>query len=272
MKITMNQATKIVIIDNGALMFRSIFGWERNKTIPATYSYLNMLIANLKRLDMSPDDIVIIAVDSPKGSWRKDIDKDYKANRREAREKHKEINWQHMFDSFGKLLECLKVATPFHVLNIDKLEADDIMAYACQYFKDCEIILVTFDSDMEQLVHYKNVKIFSPLTKKFKIIKNPYAILAKKVSVEKSDNLISPILNEADYARRHLLVNLLDLPEVVKNKIKSEFDKLELNKIFNIKLLPFNKMPEKFLEIYNNPIPIEKEKKKKKKSIQTTLL
>jgi len=267
-----DQKPKVVIVDNGALMFRSIFGWEKNRAVPATYTYLNMLIANLKRLDMSPDDTVIIAVDSPKGSWRKDVDKDYKANRKEAREKHKDINWQFMFDSFGKLLERLKAATPFHILNIDKLEADDIMAYACQYFKDIEIILVTFDSDMEQLVHYKNVKIFSPLTKKFKIIKNPYAVLAKKVDIEKADNLISPILNEADYARRHLLVNLLDLPVVVKDKIKIEFDKLELTKNFDLKLLPYNKMPTKFLEIYNDPIPIEKEKKKKKKSIQTTLL
>lgn len=269
---TLNQKPKVVVVDNGALMFRSIFGWQRNKSVPATYTYLNMLIANLKRLDISPDDTVIIAVDSPKGSWRKDVDKDYKANRKEAREKHADINWQYMFNSFGQLLERLKAATPFHILNIDKLEADDIMAYACQYFKDNEIILVTFDSDMEQLIHYKNVKIFSPLTKNFKIIKNPYASLAKKVDSEKTDNLISPILSEADYTRRHLLVNLIDLPKVVKDKIHESFEQLEHTKPFDIKLLPYHNMPEKFLEIYNDPIPIIPKKKKKRKPIQTTLI
>ena len=36
--------SKVIFIDNGALMFRSIFSWEKNRKIPPTYVYLKILL------------------------------------------------------------------------------------------------------------------------------------------------------------------------------------------------------------------------------------
>ena len=154
-----SRETKIVFLDWGVFMHRAIFGWENNKTISPTYTCLSMLIANLKRVGVHPDDIIIVAVDSPKGSWRRDVDSQYKANRKAAREKHEDIDWQLMFNKFDNLLENLKVSTPFHIIRIDKLEADDIIAYGVKYYKDKECVVISTDSDFEQLAAYKNVKL-----------------------------------------------------------------------------------------------------------------
>lgn len=54
-------------------MFRSIFSWRNNKSIPATYTCLNVLQSNLRRIGLDKDDIVIIGVDT-KGSWRKKVE------------------------------------------------------------------------------------------------------------------------------------------------------------------------------------------------------
>ena len=172
---------KIVVVDSSVLMFRSIFSWQLNKSLSVKYLYINSLVATLKRLTITPDDIVIIAVDSSKGSWRKKIDPAYKANRRELREKHKDIDWNYMFSIFNHLLDNLDKYSPFNVICIDFLESDDIMAYVPKYFKDNETILITTDSDIDMLSVYPNVRIFSPISKKYKITKNPYDLLDKKI-------------------------------------------------------------------------------------------
>ncbi|MEK7549065.1 MAG: hypothetical protein AAB496_01065, partial [Patescibacteria group bacterium] len=88
---------KVILVDNNIFIFKSIFSWERNRSISPTYLYLSMLISCLKTIGCHPDDLIILAIDSPLGSWRRDIDSQYKANRKANREKHKDINWTEMF-------------------------------------------------------------------------------------------------------------------------------------------------------------------------------
>ena len=223
---------------------------------------MNMVIASLKRLALTPDDIIILAVDSREGSWRKEVDKNYKSNRKEQREKQTDIDWDYMFEKFNALLRQLDLYSPFILIEIPKLEADDVMAAGAQFFKDNEVILVTHDSDMEMLSIYKNVKIFSPISKKFKKTGNPYHLLAKKIKKETVDNLITPILTKEDYDKRMKIVNLIDLPEKIKNKVFDRLEQLNFTKDYDLSKLGIIDIKKRFLEIYNNHIPIEKEKKK----------
>ena len=209
---------KIIWIDFGYFMFRAIYGWKNNRTTPATYMCLASIISNIKKVGLNPEDTVIIAVDSPKGSWRKDIDSEYKANRRAKREKE-DIDWKDIFKQFNNLVENLDTNTPFHSIVVERMEADDIIAYGCKKFTDTKHIILSADSDYEQLYAYPNVKIFSPLSKKWKDIKNPYRLLLNKIRKEVSDNLISPILTKEDYLKRESIVNLMKLPKEVEEKI-----------------------------------------------------
>lgn len=237
-------------------MFRSIFCWERNRSVPPTYTTLSMLISCLKTIGCHPDDLIILALDSPKGSWRKEIDPAYKANRKESREKH-DINWTEMFDMFKDLLLKLKLATPFVQVVIDKCEADDVISASVRYFKNNTVTIVSTDSDYEMLAEYSNVKLFSPKSKKYKEIKNPTAILAKKIQKETADNLVTKIVTDEDYKRREMIVNLLKLPLDIENKVIHELDNIKINQNYDITKLPFLTMRSRFMDIYNSNIKIE---------------
>ena len=273
----MIEKNKVILVDWGIFMFRSIFCWKNNRNVPPTYTTLSMLISCLKTIGCHPDDLIIIAIDSPLGSWRRDIDFQYKANRKANREKHKDINWTEMFTMFKDLLIKLKEATPFIQIVIDKLEADDIIAASCRFYKDKDVIIVSGDSDYEMLAQYSNVKVFSPKAKKYKYIPNPTAILASKIKKETADNLISPLVTEEDYKRREMLVNLLKLPDNIEDQVINRLSNIEVNNNFNITCLPFGEMRRRFMDIYGEGLikdeikEIEPKIRKKKPLIQKIL-
>jgi len=180
----MNLATskegKVIFIDFGITMFTAIFAWYGHRQGSPCYTAITMILSNLKKVGLDKEDLVIIAVDSS-SNWRKDVDVNYKANRKEGREKY-DIDWDKQFEDFAGLLLNLKMYTPFHVLKVNKMEADDIIAYGVRKFKDRECVIISSDSDYEQLAVFDNVKIFSPKSKRYKHINDPLAILATKDS------------------------------------------------------------------------------------------
>jgi 5'-3' exonuclease len=246
-------------------MFKSIFSWERDRRFASTYTATSMLLGDLRKVGLDKDDTVIIAVDSPKGSWRKDIDKQYKANRKARREEHKDIDWKKQFEDFRIFLEKIDMYSPFNVICIDKLEADDIIAYSCKYFKDKECIIVAADSDYEQLAAYSNVKLFSPIKKKYKKIENPYAILIGKINKETTDNLTSEILSEADFDKRLMLIDLIHLPEEIEKKVEEQIKSL-VKKDWLMEEMPcYNSFSDRYLKIYDKDKVVLFEKKKRGK-------
>lgn len=255
---------KIVFIDWGIFMFRSIFGTvSSGRTVPATYTAMTMVISCLRHVGITSSDTVIIAADSPKGSWRKDYDSNYKADRKEKREKSG-IDWKKNFEMFWTLLEKLEMYTPFHTISIDKLEADDIIAYGCKYFKDRTCVIVSSDTDYEQLFVYPNVKIFSPVSKHYKNSNiDPYRLLAKKIQKETTDNLITPILSERDFEIRNKIVNLMTLPKEIEDKVCDRIITLPV-KNWNYDKIPFPSLINRYYEIYKTDKIVNQNKKKKK--------
>jgi len=257
---TLTQTTnkRVILVDINFFMFSSIFVYAKTRQVPPTYTALSMLIGNLKNVGITPDDLVILAVDSKKGSWRKEIDPAYKGNRKADREKH-DIDWKKHFAEFNELYERLDAGTPFHVVEAEKLEADDIIAFSCRYFKDRECIIISVDADYEQLVAFPNVKLFSPKSKRYKTVKNPYAILASKIRKEQADNLITEIHTELDYINREKIVNLLRLPEEIDKKVEEVIYFLP-EKDFDYDVIPFKSIQEKFKTIYGDTKHIVSEK------------
>lgn len=268
--------SKVIFIDFGIFLHRSIFASIHNPNIPSTYTCLNMIMSCLKRIGIDPDDRIIVAVDYGH-SWRKEVDTSYKANRKEAREKFP-IDWDKEFKSFNWLLDKIDKATDWNIVKANGLEADDWMAVGSRYFKDNEVILVTYDSDMEQCWAYNNVKIFSPIKKcvgkqgkgAYKIPPpnfNVYKLLSKKIEKETADNLTNEIFSQEDYEKRKQIVNLLELPENIENTIKERLSNLE-DKTSNIELLPFQSLKVRFKDIYssNKIVTYEDSLKKRRKT------
>ena len=228
------------------------------------------MIANIKKVGLNPEDTLIIAVDSPHGNWRKEIDSAYKANRKEMREKS-DIDWSSMFSQFQSLLENLEAYTPFHSIIVERMEADDIIAYGCKKFQDRVNIVLSADSDYEQLYAYPNIKMFSPISKRYKEVKNPYRIILNKIRKETADNLISPILTEEDYKRREMLVNLLKLPSEVEEAIDPFLENLH-EKNWNYEKIYFQTLVPRLKTIYSQDNVVSMAYKPKKKVKETKKL
>jgi len=261
--------SKIILIDWNIFVHRAIFAMKNNPQIPAEYTCLSMILGCLTRIGLTSDDKVFLALDWGK-SWRKSYDYDYKANRKAYRESFSNINWKEMYEKMNVLRDKLEASTDWHVLKSEGLEADDWCAIASRFFKDNIVVIVSYDKDLEQLLAYDNVRIFSPMTKNYKKVDNPYKCLSEKIKKEASDNLNNPILNEADFDKRNLIVNLLALPEFVEQPAIERFRNLEL-KGEDLDNFPFYSLKERYekLTIYDEKkiINYEKEMLKKDKKV-----
>lgn len=106
---------------------------------------------------------MVIACDNKK-YWRKDIFPYYKANRKKARE-DSGYNWNAIFEAINTIKQELKDNFPYKVIEVDKAEADDIIATLCKH-NDEKIMIVSGDHDFVQLQKYPKVGQWSPITKK----------------------------------------------------------------------------------------------------------
>lgn len=251
--------SKIIMIDFSLYLHRAVYSLNRNPENIPTYLALRMIMSCLKKIGVDPDDRIIVALDAH--SWRKDYDKTYKADRAEVKEKSG-IDWNYHYEQFNKLEQQLDNATDWNFIRVNPLEADDLMAVGARFFKDKEVVLITYDSDMEPLMSYPNVKIFSSLKKcrghqgkgAYKIKEktfNPYKLISKKIDKEIADNLKAPIRNEEDYNLRKMLVNLLELPETIENQGIEALTNLP-NKELNLELIPFPSIRNDYMNIYNS--------------------
>jgi predicted nuclease of predicted toxin-antitoxin system len=263
---------KVILLDNSVFVHRAIFSWAsmvRLKKVgklnssflpPVSYTYFSMIISTLCRIGINQGDIIIVAQDG-RDSWRKDYYAPYKANRKEYRESHEEINWEEKYNEINNIILQLKKSEVFHWIQIPKIEADDIMAVACKHYKDKECIIVSIDKDLEQLAYYENVKIYSLLTKyknvkgAYKIVNNPLKIILDKVkNGDVSDNILvdKQTDTQEDYNLREFLINLLKLPDFVVEQVTKALENLlPLNT--NLEFLPYTKsLALKFKNIYLN--------------------
>lgn len=243
---------KVVVLDWGIFIHKAIFALPNNPTIPATFTCVNMMISSLYRVGLDPDDIVIVAVDG-RNSWRKDFEKAYKGDRKAKREASG-IDFNYWYEEFNKLHERLNRGLDWHFIKIDRLEADDIMAVTCRFYNDREVILVTHDADLQQCWEYPHVKIFSTMTKKWKVKPHNFdlnRLQSEKIYKETTDNMVTPILTEEDFNVRKMCVDLIQLPEWVESAIIDELKKVGPKEL-DVQAVPFKSLQFKLANVYND--------------------
>lgn len=240
---------KVIILDFGYIQHRAIFAFRHNCAVPVTYTILKMIVGYLKKIGMTPDDLVIVAQDY--GSWRKLEDKNYKAQRKDYRESLEDADWwKEVYREVNEFVQKLDTSLCWQICKLYNCEADDWISVACRYYTDREIIIVSSDRDLEQLCYYKNVKIFSPMTKKYKLVKNPMKVLMEKIQGDISDNLIDKPSNEAEFELRKKIVDLINpLPDHIEKPL---LDKLKsfLPKNIYLHKLPYKSVSEDIARLY----------------------
>jgi len=196
----------ILIIDAMNMLIRS---FSLLKAMNPSGTHIGGLVGFLRSLGyvtriFDPTRVVVIWDGKGGSGNRKNIDPNYKAQRATARITH----WG-LYDTreeeqealIGQLfrtkdyLECL----PLQQIVIDKLEADDIIAYIAKQAsgKNKKVTIVSSDKDFFQLID-KNIEVYAPVKKKtftdsnileeIKVLPQNYNIV-KALLGDNSDNL-----------------------------------------------------------------------------------
>ena len=106
-----------------------------------------------------------------KGNWRRDFFPNYKYSRRKDR-KNSKLDWNSIFDTLHLIRDELAENFPYKVLQVEKAEADDIIAsivfHIAKEPKNYEkVLILSGDKDFIQLQKYNFVSQYSPIQKKF---------------------------------------------------------------------------------------------------------
>lgn len=262
---------KIILMDSSVFVHRAIFSWasmiRQNKDgyiNPVGYTYFQMIISALTKVGVDENTVVIFAQDG-RDSWRKDYYAPYKAQRKELREKHEEINWDAKYKEINTIITQLKEANLGYWIQIPRIEADDICAVTAKHFQDKEVVIVTIDADLKQLTYYPNCKFFSLMAKyrnvngAYSLVDNPLKIITDKSKKgDVSDNILVDKENDTieDYELREFIINLIRLPEFVTEAVIPYLDNLE-PQVINIDKLPFeNSLRKRFSRVYDQTLKI----------------
>lgn len=152
---------------------------------------------------------LVICCDS-RHYWRKDYFPYYKASRKKARESS-DLPWQLIYDTMEQMKTDLRTYFPYKVIEVEKAEADDIIAVMAKWLQDNEktqvgliediqpVMIISADHDFKQLQQYDNVKQWSPITKKLVKAEKDYLTNGHIVHIVKAgDDGIPSILNPDD--------------------------------------------------------------------------
>jgi len=213
-----------------------------------TWTFMNMLTGYYNILNVDLEDSIILALDF--GSWRKALDSRYKSQREGFRLKFKSAEWwKEQYSHFNDLYNKINESMPIYIIKVFMREADDVISCVARYNPNKEVIIISSDKDLEMLAKFPNVKIFSPITRKFKEIPNPVGVLMEKIQGDISDNLLDKPSSEAEWERRRKIVDLTQLPIEIEQPIKEELNKI-MPKNLNLARVPFPSIRKKLAKIY----------------------
>lgn len=214
---------------------------------------------------------MVIACDD-KNFWRKQVFPYYKANRKKARDKS-EIDWNTIFEYFGKIKAEIRENFPYRMIQVDTAEADDIIATLVHQFHDREqIIILSGDKDFVQLHKLANVKQFDPVRKKYIVHNDPLKFLFEHIMKGDAGDGVPNVLSDDDtfvtekrqrpmtqkrideawnggaglmmvdasidrnFQRNKQLINLDFIPESIKNEVLDKYEQesgKDRSKLFN---------------------------------------
>ena len=146
---------------------------------------------------------VIVVWDGKGGSGnRQNIDPNYKAQRANSRITHwglydtKEQETEALVAQLYRVMDYIE-CLPIHQVMMEKLEADDIIAFMAKQAKKGKMTIVSSDKDFLQLIN-KHVEVYAPIKKKvytYENVKEEIKVLPENYNIVKallgdnSDNL-----------------------------------------------------------------------------------
>lgn len=234
---------------------------------------LNTIRSIRKKFSDEYGELVIACDDT--NYWRKQLFPYYKASRKKARQKSP-LDWNHIFQVLNMIRDELKEYFPYRVIQIESAEADDIIATLVQdenekVINSNKILILSGDKDFIQLHKYENIKQYDPTRKKYISHKSPELYIKEHilrgdagdgipnflshdstfVDGSRQRPIMSSKLNQwitqdpkdfcdeemlRNYYRNKALIDLTQIPEDIKNKIRQAYNdqaNKKKDKLFN---------------------------------------
>ncbi|MTI49933.1 MAG: flap endonuclease [Firmicutes bacterium] len=152
----------VLLIDGFSLLFRMFFGLPakiRGKNNQLIHGIVGFTGTLLKTISYFEPEKVVVVFDSELGSFRQQLDSNYKANRiKDWSSLSEDMNPFIQLPDLKKVLDYLSIKH----CEIENVEADDVLSeYARRYNNENKIVIVSTDSDLLQLVN-ENVYVYYP--------------------------------------------------------------------------------------------------------------
>ena len=126
---------------------------------------------------------VVLCYDD-KNYWRRDIFPFYKKNRKNERDASK-YDWDEVFSVLNRIRDEIRLNLPYHVIQVQGAEADDIIASICIHNSRKEepepMLILSADKDFIQLHKFPFVKQIDPIRNKWIENDNPVQYLQEHI-------------------------------------------------------------------------------------------
>lgn len=199
---------KFLVFDITNLLYRTFFAHksEDDITIAGLASHSALLTLNKYYKDFKPHKVVMCF---DRTSWRKEFTvseqsltkKPYKGNRRQNMTPKEKIKYQLFLNHLSDFEMMMRDHTSVITLAGDKLEADDLVAGFIQVQTlddNNEIVVISGDKDMIQLLGFPNVRVVDPATGKDRTLEEwnndaEYFLFEKCIRGDLGDNVMSAL-------------------------------------------------------------------------------
>jgi len=180
---------------------------------------LNSIRGYIHRFKSEYPGEIVICVDGP-DPWRRDIFEQYKAKRREGRN-NDDKDWESVFGLIHTIKEEIRDNFPYKVVQLDKVEADDIIAIICKKNHGKKILIISGDKDFQQLQKYPDVFQYSPIQKKYVETDSPQEYIYEHILRGDTSDGVPNFLSPDD-----TFVNRIKQKPVSKKKLAGWIDSL----------------------------------------------
>ena len=146
--------SKLLLIDGTNVAYR----WVKSPD-QMLYKYAETVLSLTRSFDCSH---VLVSFDNKGSSFRKDILPEYKAHRGKNLSEEQQAERTYFYEQVAKV-PALLTDKDIPAVALEKVETDDVIAWICKHLHDKvdEIIIVSSDKDLYQLLIWDNVRIYS---------------------------------------------------------------------------------------------------------------
>lgn len=242
---------RVVVIDGHNIAYITVFSTihsdysDNGVFVLWKHSFLSKLFHTIQELEPTK---VILAFDT-KGSWRYDLYDEYKANRKKQYGRYP-LDKDGFMKALDEMINDVKeIFTNIYTIKVDGAEGDDIIAVMCKHVftgENHEVIIVSGDTDLNQLLSLRNVKQYNPRSNDFFNVLNPKKELDIKIlSGDKSDN-ITPIKRGVGVKTAEKIINSDDGVDGFIEKQETDIEKKLVSENFerNTKLIDLDFIPK----------------------------